>query len=77
VLLARREGYDLYYAVWCTNKHELYDHTVDPWQLDNLLLSTQATTASLLGYSVLKVASRLDALLLVLKSCKADSCVKP
>ncbi|THC89553.1 hypothetical protein EYZ11_010997 [Aspergillus tanneri] len=47
------EGYNLYYSVWCTNEHELYD----------LSLPT--------------VIHRLDALLLVLKSCKGETCIKP
>jgi hypothetical protein len=71
------EEYNLYYAVWCTNEHELYDHNSDPLQLNNLLLQPQSTTATLIGYPVSKVASRLDALLLVLKSCQGVSCVKP
>jgi hypothetical protein len=77
------EGYNLYYAVWCNNEHELYNLDQDQHQLDNLLLpSTTATTphsrrSTLLGHPVAKVAARLDALLLVLKSCKGESCVRP
>jgi hypothetical protein len=68
--------YNLYYAVWCNNEHELYDLNNDQFQLNNLLLSPQPQS-TLLGYPVSAVASRLDALLLVLKSCKGNSCVKP
>ena len=34
------EGYNLYYAIWCNDEHELYDmrEDKDPWQLNNLLL---------------------------------------
>ncbi|CZR67236.1 related to arylsulfatase [Phialocephala subalpina] len=70
------EEYNLYYAVWCNNEHELYDLSNDQFQLNSLLLPSQAQ-ATLLDYPVSKVASRLDALLLVLKSCKGDSCIEP
>ena len=52
--------------------------------MTNLLLnSTQNTTSfsttspTILGYSIPALTSRLDALLLVLKSCKASSCYDP
>jgi hypothetical protein len=32
---------------------------------------------TILGYPILKVASRLDSLLLVLKTCKGVTCVRP
>ncbi|KAK6814360.1 hypothetical protein RU639_009474 [Aspergillus parasiticus] len=72
------EGYNLYYSVWCTNEHELYDLTTDPYELNNLHPSVSGNTEQrLLGYPIEKVISRLDALLLVLKSCKGSTCVKP
>ncbi|KAG6833040.1 hypothetical protein H0H87_012051 [Tephrocybe sp. NHM501043] len=74
------EGYNLYYSVWCSNEHELYDLSTDPYQLNNLF-STDNTTSSheprLLGHTRSQVISRLDALLLVLKSCKGETCIKP
>ncbi|KAL2194099.1 alkaline-phosphatase-like protein [Corynascus similis CBS 632.67] len=71
--------YNFYYSVWCTNEHEFYDLTTDPYQLHNLLHvdSVSQRPATLLGVSFDKVISRLDALLLVLKSCKGQTCVRP
>ncbi|KAI1391544.1 Arylsulphatase [Hypoxylon trugodes] len=71
-------GYNLYYSVWCNNEHELYDLTVDPGQLHNLLSSSSTSDAPLAaGYPAHKVAARLDALLLVLKTCTSESCRRP
>ncbi|KAL2840517.1 alkaline-phosphatase-like protein [Aspergillus pseudoustus] len=74
------ENYNLYYSVWCNNAHELYDLTTDPYQLNNLYSSPDAvqdTNAELLGYSLSEVITRLDSILLVLKSCKGSTCIKP
>ncbi|KAI1180576.1 alkaline-phosphatase-like protein [Nemania sp. FL0916] len=73
------ESWNLYYSVWCTNEHELYDLKTDPGQLRNLLVPTTAAekARTLNGYPIDKVVSRLDSLLLVLKSCKEDTCVYP
>lgn len=54
----------------------------DPHQLHNLYPSTTSLSPlpappSILDLPVTKVISRLDALLLVLKSCKAVACIKP
>ncbi|KAL2867830.1 sulfatase family protein [Aspergillus lucknowensis] len=68
------ETYNLYYSVWCTNEHELYDLTTDPYQLNNLYTSAEV---QILGHSLSQVIARLDALLLVLKSCKGSTCIKP
>ncbi|KAK0713927.1 arylsulfatase-like protein [Lasiosphaeria miniovina] len=74
--------YNFYYSVWCNNEHELYDLTTDPYQQHNLLhpsaLSESNTEPLLLdGVPLGKVVARLDALLLVLKSCRAQTCVRP
>uniref|UniRef100_A0A8H7NB98 Arylsulfatase n=1 Tax=Bionectria ochroleuca TaxID=29856 RepID=A0A8H7NB98_BIOOC len=72
--------YNLYYSVWCTNEHELYDMTNDPGQLTNLLHPDEAEAAvgaTILGFPLSKVISRLDSLLLVLKSCKGSTCSLP
>lgn len=70
--------YNLYYAVWCTNEHELYDLSVDPGQLRNLYHDANATLAILDGtHSLSGLEARLDALLLVLKSCKGKQCTEP
>ncbi|EEY16605.1 arylsulfatase [Verticillium alfalfae VaMs.102] len=74
------EGYNLYYSIWCTNEHELYDLNTDPGQLRNLLHSEEielAAKSTILGYSLQKVLPRLDALLFVLKSCKGVTCSQP
>ncbi|KAK3346163.1 alkaline-phosphatase-like protein [Lasiosphaeria hispida] len=73
------EGYNFYYSVWCTNDHELYDLKTDPYQLHNLLHPDEEAKApaTFLGVPFTKVVSRLDSLLFVLKSCKAQTCVRP
>ncbi|KAH8901075.1 hypothetical protein GQ53DRAFT_756751 [Thozetella sp. PMI_491] len=76
-------GYNLYYYVRCTTEHELYDMIEDPWQMDNLLsnLTTPSDmsklSGSLLNYPLSKVVPRLDALELVLKSCRGKDCTDP
>ncbi|KAL4738346.1 alkaline-phosphatase-like protein [Aspergillus similis] len=70
------EGYNLYYSVWCNNEHELYDLTTDPYQLNNLY-NTNDKSAMIFGHSLSQVISRLDSILLVLKSCKGATCIKP
>ncbi|KAG6907811.1 hypothetical protein DXG01_007293 [Tephrocybe rancida] len=72
------EGYNFYYSIWCNNEHEFYDLNEDPYQSDNLYPSTgEATDPELLDHPRSHVISRLDALLLVLKSCKGVTCIKP
>ncbi|KAI1822899.1 Arylsulphatase [Xylaria intraflava] len=73
------EDYDLYYSIWCNNEHELYDMIVDPSQMQNLLAPSGSGSAGKLvaGLPIDKVVARLDALLLVLKSCRGSSCRQP
>lgn len=74
------EGYSLLYTVWCTGEKECYDSILDPGQVKNLFgaeLQHLAQDYKLEGASFEKVVGRLEALLLVLKSCKAHSCRKP
>ncbi|OJJ43639.1 hypothetical protein ASPZODRAFT_73938 [Penicilliopsis zonata CBS 506.65] len=76
------EGYDLYYSVWCNNEHELYNLHTDPFQVNNLYphhgyRKNAANEPTILGYHIDKVRARLDALLLVLKSCKGSTCINP
>jgi N-acetylglucosamine-6-sulfatase len=47
----------------------------DPHQLDNLMLGNKSQI--LLGRPLSEVTSRLDALLMVQKSCKRTACQKP
>ncbi|KAG1493387.1 hypothetical protein G6F47_009940 [Rhizopus delemar] len=60
------EDYDYMYTVWCTGEHELYDLKKDPFEMKNLYNSSDV-----------KLISRLDALLVVLKSCRAHTCRDP
>jgi len=72
------QGYNLYYSVWCTNEHELYDLDDDPYQLNNIHPSAQSVpTYRILGVDLGRALQRLDALLLVTKSCKGRTCVEP
>ncbi|KAI0123938.1 arylsulfatase-like protein [Xylariales sp. AK1849] len=70
-------SYDLHYQVWCNNDHELYDLKSDPGQMRNLLDPKEAAPVDLLGFPLDKVVNRLDSLLFVLKSCKAETCTRP
>lgn len=57
----------------------------DPYQLHNIHPSVNVDdrgssfnhSITILDYPVAKIVSRLDALLLVLKSCKGPSCIEP
>ncbi|KAK4086058.1 hypothetical protein Purlil1_9587 [Purpureocillium lilacinum] len=79
--------YSLYYSVWCTNEHELYDMVADEHQTTNLLPHTfdildasnmNATSRrSLFGRPLYPVVQRLDALLMVLKACVGEQCTYP
>ncbi|KAF5005244.1 hypothetical protein FDECE_8302 [Fusarium decemcellulare] len=78
------DGYSLYYSVWCNHDHELYDMTNDPHQMKNLFASgfkhnteTSDITSTTLGVTDHKLATRLDGLMFVLKSCKGHTCRKP
>jgi len=81
------QTYNLHYQVWCNNEHELYDLNTDPGQMANLLHpdeqkkrlsgNASANTIRLLGLPLDKVVQRLDSLLFVLKSCRAESCIDP
>jgi hypothetical protein len=67
------------YSVWCTGERELYDLEADPLQTDNLLAGLNEA-GPFADFSLLSSASlltRLDALLLVLKTCVGDSCRRP
>ncbi|KAK4047632.1 hypothetical protein OIV83_005290 [Microbotryomycetes sp. JL201] len=66
------DKYDLAYAVWCTGEHELYDMKRDRAQMHNLM---EESRSKLKDQD--RLVSRLDALLLVLKTCKGDVCRYP
>ncbi|KAK4073871.1 hypothetical protein Trihar35433_3345 [Trichoderma harzianum] len=76
------ESYGFYYSVWCSNERELYDMKADPGQLHNLLSSKENhidATITIAGkqWPLENIANRLDALMMVLKSCKQQSCAHP
>ncbi|TKY88081.1 hypothetical protein EX895_003177 [Sporisorium graminicola] len=74
-LRIKDQAHDLAYTVWCTGERELYDMHNDDVQMHNLL-------ADLALYAELnstrtepqRIASRLDALLLNLKTCSGSLC---
>ncbi|KAF9889507.1 hypothetical protein FE257_007217 [Aspergillus nanangensis] len=71
-------GYNLYYAVWCTGEHELYDLSTDPYQINNIYPFHNGTKAQkFLGRPLPTVLNRLDALVLVLQSCQGNTCIEP
>ncbi|KAI2778173.1 Arylsulphatase [Daldinia loculata] len=69
--------YNLHYQVWCNNERELHDLTTDPGQMINLLHPDEDAPETIAGAPLDKVVARLDSLLFVLKSCKAETCVYP
>ena len=75
------DGYGFFYTVWCTNEHELYDMVTDQDQTTNILPSTYDITGlpakEVSGWPLDQVVQRLDALMMVLKSCVGIQCTKP
>jgi N-acetylglucosamine-6-sulfatase len=70
--------YSIYYSVWCTGEHEFYDVARDPGQMHNLFSDQKlAEEFELAGRGFKEVVLRLDALLVVLKTCKTASCIHP
>ncbi|KAI1861883.1 hypothetical protein JX265_009386 [Neoarthrinium moseri] len=68
------QGYSLYYSVWCTNEVEYYDIKQDPGQMNNL--ASPASNQSdyiLFNRPLSQVIPRLNALLMVLKTCKVTN----
>ncbi|KXS17421.1 Arylsulphatase [Gonapodya prolifera JEL478] len=76
-------NYNLFYGIWCNNDHELYDMQKDPYQMSNLFPAgfntTGDKTAIIPGLcaSAQTVASRIDALMFILKTCKGAACRNP
>jgi N-acetylglucosamine-6-sulfatase len=79
------EEYNVMYNVWCVGDHELYDLGADPYEMDNLFLQDKSTEITLSGTAgdgtitttIGTLLNRLDALLLVQKSCAGDDCRQP
>lgn len=64
------------YAVWCTGEHEVYDLRHDPDQVRNLARREHAGDVAA-DLDLVRVRARLDALLLVLKTCVGEVCNRP
>ncbi|KAK5162800.1 uncharacterized protein LTR77_011172 [Saxophila tyrrhenica] len=72
------DDYTFLYTVWCTGEQEFYDMQSDPGQMINRLASPpQGIAAEYYGRSEQSLYDRLDALLMVTKSCAAESCREP
>ncbi|KAH6890286.1 arylsulfatase [Thelonectria olida] len=57
------------YSYWCTGETELYNTAKDPYELDNLAVGASKETSRLID--------RLNAILLVTKSCAQGTCRQP
>ncbi|KAI8665134.1 Arylsulfatase [Fusarium sp. Ph1] len=72
------EEYSLYYSVWCTNETEFFDLQSDPHQTLNIAASSKLRSAyQLSGRPLEQVLLRLNALIMVLKTCKGQTCIRP
>ncbi|KMU82066.1 arylsulfatase [Coccidioides immitis RMSCC 3703] len=70
--------YSLYYSVWCSNEKEYYDVSTDPGQIKNLAADpVLASKHKIRGRPYEQIVNRLDALMMVIKSCKGNECVEP
>lgn len=63
------KDYSYMYAVWCTGESELYDTLADPYELNPIAANSSTETA--------RLTSRLNGLMLLLKTCIGDSCRAP
>ncbi|KAI4656857.1 uncharacterized protein J4E78_006748 [Alternaria triticimaculans] len=77
------EDYNIYYSVFCTGDKEYYDMRFDPGQLENYFdgedadLIAKRDTYRIAGRSFTAIIDRIDALMMVLKSCKGEACRDP
>ncbi|KAL9114548.1 MAG: hypothetical protein Q9227_001629 [Pyrenula ochraceoflavens] len=71
-------NYSLFYSVWCTGDHELYDMITGHDQMSNLMLPKFSSTP-ITGITAprKKLVQRLDALVQALKACKGEGCRDP
>lgn len=65
------------YAVWCNGQTELYNITADPYELTNLARGGGGGGGGAAFAEHQRVAHRLNALLMVTKSCEQDRCRDP
>lgn len=59
------------YAKWCSGDEELYDTSSDPYELENLAVTRANDTETR------RLINRLNALLMVTKSCSDETCRNP
>lgn len=82
------QDYDIMYAVQCkNNSHELYNMNKDPVQMRNLHPTAphekghknafHSGEGHIADYEIKRLLPRIDALLLVLKSCTREACSNP
>ncbi|KAJ6043098.1 uncharacterized protein N7446_001294 [Penicillium canescens] len=71
------DDYSLYYSVWCSNEKEFFDLKGDPHQTKNLGTHPAKQNYRIANRQLPQILNRLDALMLVLKSCEGDSCRYP
>ncbi|KAJ5422872.1 Alkaline phosphatase-like alpha/beta/alpha [Penicillium cf. griseofulvum] len=71
------DDYSLYYSVWCTNEKEFFDLKSDPHQTVNLGTHPAKHSYKIAKRELPQIIARLDALMLVLKSCEGDACRYP
>lgn len=72
------DDYSLFYSKWCDGSREFYDMKTDYEQMHNRLASDyNGVTPEYYGRPQSELMHRLDALLMVTKSCKQDACRAP
>ena len=72
------DEYSFSYTKWCTGEQEFYDMTADPGQMQNRLATPPRGAASkYYSREEEDLFNRLDALLMVTKSCTTDACRDP
>lgn len=72
------DGNNLFYSVWCTGEREFYNMVNDPSQMENRLATPpRGMATTYYGRLEAELFTRLDALLMVTKSCKENSCRDP
>ncbi|KAM5352299.1 hypothetical protein ACJ41O_005022 [Fusarium nematophilum] len=64
------EGSSFMFVTWCTNEIELYNTMADPWEIENLARGGMKPEHQ-------RLLDRLNAILLVTKSCTGNSCRDP
>ncbi|KAF4462349.1 hypothetical protein FALBO_10837, partial [Fusarium albosuccineum] len=71
-------NYSLYYSVWCTGDVEFYDLASDPFQTQNLMAHDKGHMGyRISGRPLDEILTRLNALIMVLKTCKGRECTRP